>query len=48
MVLSHSDAALKKRLDAFVIKAMVPVLEKLGWEPAAGEGTVARGEGIDD
>ncbi|KAF8387261.1 pam-1 [Pristionchus pacificus] len=37
VVLSHSDAALKKRLDAFVIKAMVPVLEKLGWEPAAGE-----------
>ncbi|GMT32249.1 hypothetical protein PFISCL1PPCAC_23546, partial [Pristionchus fissidentatus] len=36
-VLERSDAALKKRLDAFVVKALVPVLDKLGWEPAAGE-----------
>ncbi|GMR32147.1 hypothetical protein PMAYCL1PPCAC_02342 [Pristionchus mayeri] len=36
-VLAHSDAALRKRMDAFVVKALVPVMEKLGWEPAAGE-----------
>ncbi|GMT04611.1 hypothetical protein PENTCL1PPCAC_26785, partial [Pristionchus entomophagus] len=36
-VLAHSDAALKKRFDAFVVKALVPVLEKIGWEAASND-----------